>query len=57
MDLAVNLAEYNSNVFSENMGHPQPIKNAIIKKGPKLLIIYGITPLQSLLLITTNSQD
>ena len=37
MDFAVNLADqYNIKVFSENMGHPQPIK-----KCPKLLLIYG----------------
>ena len=28
-------------VFSENMGHPQPIKIVIVKKCPKLLRIYG----------------
>ena len=28
-------------VFSENMGHPQPIEIMIIKKCPKLPRIYG----------------
>ena len=32
---------YNIKVFSENMGHPEPIKNVIIKKCPKLMRIYG----------------
>ena len=44
MKLAVNLADtYSSKVFSGNMGHPEPIKIAIIKKCPKLLSIYGRT--------------
>ena len=29
-------------MFSENMGHPKPMKIVIIKKCPKLLRIYGI---------------
>ena len=33
---------YNGKVFSENMGHPEPLKIIIIKKCPKLLRIYGI---------------
>ena len=41
MDLAVNLPDNNSNVFSENMGHPQPVKIITIIKCPKLLSIYG----------------
>ena len=32
--------EYNIKLFSENMGHPEPIKIKIIKKCPKLLRIY-----------------
>ena len=32
MDLAVNLADtYNIKVFSESMGHPEPIKIVIVK--------------------------
>ena len=41
MDLAVNLADIK--VFSENMGHPEPIKIVITIKCPKLLRIYGTT--------------
>ena len=33
---------YNIKVFSENMGHLEPIKIIIIKKCPKSLRIYGI---------------
>ena len=36
MDLAVNLADqYNIKVFSENNGHPEPMKIVIIIKCPK----------------------
>ena len=45
MHQIVNLAEITKPIFSENMGHTQPIKIGITKKCPKLLRIYGITKL------------
>ena len=36
MDIAVRY-------FSENMGHPEPIRMVIIENCPKLLRIYGIS--------------
>ena len=42
MDLAVNLADqYSIKIFSEKVGHPEPIIIIIIRKCPKLLRIYG----------------
>ena len=48
---------YNIKVFSENMGHPEPIQMVIIKKCPKLLRIYGNYLLKALGSITTGFQD
>ena len=45
-----NLCHYYSavSVFSENMGHPQPIKIVIVKKFSKLMRIYGkVSPNQT----------
>ena len=39
MDLAVNLADTTSKLFTEKEGHPEPIKIAIIKMCPKILRI------------------
>ena len=59
MDLAVYLADTTSQYFLENMGHPLPIKIAIIKKCPNLLRIYGTASSTQLTrqLVTHPSSD
>ena len=51
-----NLGHYYSAlyVFSENMGHPQPMKIVIVNKCLKLLRIYGITTKWSSMIFKFN---